>query len=321
MALLTKAGTVAGVYVAVAGAYIVLSSRVARVMAGSVEELERLERLKGIGFVAVTGLALFALAYLVLRKQQADAEEASRARETLLKSERNALAGLFVSSIAHDANNVAAVVTSALEVLHHDPGLSVASRECVDDARESMRTLTRLFEDLKGIGRDRRTTREPMELGAMVTRITTLLRGHSALKHCRVALRAPVPVSLPVVPVLIDQVLINLLLNAADATGGRGHIEVHVRVVGEEVRLEVHDDGKGVPEAMVATLFQPFASTKPHGTGLGLVSVKECAVAHGGRVEYARSPLGGAAFSVCLPLASPAPATPQPVSPPAAAPP
>jgi two-component system nitrogen regulation sensor histidine kinase GlnL len=54
---------------------------------------------------------------------------------------------------------------------------------------------------------------------------------------------------------------------------------------------------------MVSDLFKPFATTKPHGTGLGLVSVRECALAHGGRVEYARSPLGGAAFSVCLPAA------------------
>ena len=101
---------------------------------------------------------------------------------------------------------------------------------------------------------------------------------------------------------LIDQVLINLLLNAADATGGQGHLEVRLRVVGDEARLEVHDDGKGLPEGMEAQLFQPFATTKPHGTGLGLVSVRECALAHGGRVEYARSPLGGAAFSVCLPF-------------------
>lgn len=304
MGLNTRAGVIAGVYVAVAGAYIVLSGRVARAMAGSVEELERLERFKGIAFVAVTGLGLFLVACLVLRKQQADADEAARARETLLKSERTALAGLFVSSIAHDANNVAVVVSSTLDLLHDDPGLDQENRESLKDAREAMNTLTRLFKDLKEMGRDRRTARVPMELGAMVSHITTLLRGHSALKHCHVVLDAPAPVTLPVFPVLIDQVLINLLLNAADATGGRGHIEVRVRAAGGEARLEVHDDGKGLPEGMEASLFQPFASTKPHGTGLGLVSVRECALAHGGRVEYARSPLGGAAFSVCLPLPS-----------------
>ena len=90
------------------------------------EELERIERYKGIAFVAVTGLGLFLVAYLVLRKQLADADEAMRARETLLKSERNALAGLFVSSIAHDANNITMVVSSTLELLTPDPGVDGA---------------------------------------------------------------------------------------------------------------------------------------------------------------------------------------------------
>lgn len=303
MKLSTRAGVIAGAYVALAGAYIALSGRIAREVAGSVEELERLERLKGFAFVAVTGLGLFLIAYLALRKQRADAEEAERARETLLKSERKALAGLFVSSIAHDANNLTMVVGSALDLLRGDAALSPESRENLDDAQAAMETLNKLFKDLKEMGRTRDSSaRVTAELGAMVERIVLLLRGHSALKHCQVTITAPMPVSLSVFPVLIDQVLINLLLNAADATGGRGRIEVRLLVGKAEVRLEVHDDGKGLPEGSESLLFNPFATTKPHGTGLGLVSVRECALAHGGRVEYARSPLGGAAFTVCLPL-------------------
>ena len=298
-----RAAMIAGAYVALAGAWIIFSGAIARSLAGSVEELERLERYKGIGFVAVTGIGLFAVAWLVLRKQMADADVAERARENLLKSERNALAGLFVSSIAHDANNITMVVTSALDLLRRDPGISPDNREALGDAESAMGTLTRLFSDLKEMGRARDSrTRVELDLRAETERIVALLRGHSAMRHCQVTIAAPQPVSLSVFPVLIDQVLINLLLNAADATNGQGHLEVRLRLAGEEVRLEVHDDGKGLPEGMEEKLFKPFATTKPHGTGLGLVSVRECALAHGGHVEYARSPLGGAAFSVCLPL-------------------
>jgi two-component system sensor histidine kinase HydH len=295
---------VAGAYVALAGAWIVFSGELARSVAGTVEELERLERYKGIGFVAVTGLGLFLVAFVVLRRQAADAAETEAAREILLRSERNALAGLFVSSIAHDANNITMVVNSALDLIKEDPGLSPDNREALADAQSAMGTMTRLFSDLKEMGRDR-NSRERIELDLRVEteRIVALLRGHSALRHCMVTIDAPLPVSLAVFPVLIDQVLINLLLNGADATGGQGHLEVRLRPEGGEVRLEVHDDGEGLPPGMEDKLFKPFATTKPHGTGLGLVSVRECALAHGGRVEYARSPLGGAAFSVCLPLA------------------
>ena len=299
-----RAALIAGAYAAIAGAWIVFSGEIARSIAGSVEDLERLERFKGIGFVAVTAAALFAVAYVVLRKQMADADEAGRARETLLKSERNALAGLFVSSIAHDANNITMVVTSALDLLRRDPGISPDNREALADAESAMGTMTRLFSDLKEMGRGRDAkTRVELDLRAEIERIVALLRGHSAMRHCEVTITAPEPISLSVFPVLIDQVLINLLLNAADATNGSGRLEVRLRPAGDEVRLEVHDDGKGLPEGMEARLFKPFATTKVHGTGLGLVSVRECALAHGGRVEYARSPLGGAAFSVSLPLA------------------
>ena len=294
---------IAAAYALFAGLYILVSGAVARTAATSVEDLERLERLKGIGFVAVTALALFLVAFAVLRRQFLDAEEAARARETLLKSERTALAGLFVSSIAHDAANMSVVVGSALNLLERERALGADQREALADAQQAMSRLTTLFRDLKEMGRNRDVSKRVHgELTQMVERIVQLLRGHSALKHCRVTIDAPSPVSLPVFPVLIDQVLINLLLNAADATNGQGRLEVKVRPTGDEVRLEVHDDGKGLPDAMVADLFKPFATTKPHGTGLGLVSVRECALAHGGRVEYARSPLGGAAFSVCLPM-------------------
>ena len=312
MKLSTRAGMIAGVYVLMAVTWIIATGRIASSLAGSVEELARLERFKGIGFMLLSGVGLFLAALVVLRRQQADADEAARARETLLKSERNALAGLFVSSIAHDANNLTMVVASALSVLDAEKSLGPDNRASLKDAQEAMNTLMKLFKDLQEMGRSRSSgARVSTELGAAARRIVSLLGGHSALKHCQVGIVAPAPVTLSVFPVLIDQVLINLLLNAADATEGRGHIEVRLRTVNAEVRLEVHDDGEGLPEGMEARLFKPFATTKAHGTGLGLVSVRECALAHGGRVEYARSDLGGAAFSVCLPLN---PAPPQPAA-------
>ncbi|MBI2406995.1 MAG: HAMP domain-containing histidine kinase [Gemmatimonadetes bacterium] len=311
MKLVSRAGVVAGTYMVVAGAYIVLSGQAARAMADSVDALERLERYKGIAFVVVTGLALFLVTYLVLRKQQTDADQAQRAREALLKAERNALAGLFVSSVAHDASNLAMVISSSLELLDDEHGLDPDARRSLDDAREAMQTLTRLFKDLKEMGRDRNRSLVPMELGAIARRIADLLRGHGALRHCAVTVDAPVAISLPVFPVLIDQVLINLLLNAGEATEGRGRIVVRVRANGDHVRLEVHDDGKGVPSSVADSLFKPFTSTKPQGTGLGLVSVRECALAHGGYVEYDRSDLGGAAFRVALPLTPPTSGSPE----------
>lgn len=299
---LRRALGIAGAYVTLAGLWIVASGRMAASLSSSAEELERLEQYKGIGFVLFTGTALFFLAWAALRRQQQDSEEAARAREALLKSERNAMAGLFVSSIAHDASNLAMVIDATHELLRLDPAITGENRLALTDAEAAMGKLISLFRDLKQMGAARdASTRVETDLVALTTRTIALLRGHSAIKRCRITLDAPPSLSAHVFPVLIDQVLINLLLNAADATGGQGRLEVRLKSSEHEVRLEVHDDGKGVPPEVQAHLFTPFNTTKPHGTGLGLVSVRECARAHDGRVEYAASPLGGAAFSVVLP--------------------
>ena len=93
----------------------------------------------------------------------------------------------------------------------------------------------------------------------------------------------------------------NLVLNAGEAANGRGTIEVATAEQGDEVLIEVHDDGPGVAKERRATLFDNLATTKATGTGLGLFSVRACAQGLGGSVEVGESPLGGALFRVRLP--------------------
>jgi two-component system NtrC family sensor kinase len=97
--------------------------------------------------------------------------------------------------------------------------------------------------------------------------------------------------------------LINLVLNAAEATGPGGRIDVRLTGDGAEARLEVHDDGPGIPEERRPGIFEAFETTKPDGTGLGLFSVQHIAEVHGGRAEALASELGGACFRVSLPVA------------------
>jgi len=273
-----------------------------RAMARSADEVEQLEQYKGLVFVAVTGAALMLASWLVLRRLQAELAREAAARETLLRLERHSLAGLFVSSITHDANNVATVVASALHELDR-PDLDPDAREALGDATESLAKLQRLFSDLKAIGRfDSSRSLEPRELASVVEKTVGLLRGHSLVKHCRTEVVATERITLPLDPGLIDQLVINLVINAADATKGRGRIEVRVRRDGEQAVLEVHDDGPGVPPEAQPQLFRAFKTTKAHGTGLGLLSVRECASRHRGTVRYASSPLGGACFEVRLPM-------------------
>ena len=105
-------------------------------------------------------------------------------------------------------------------------------------------------------------------------------------------------------PVLLQQALVNLIMNAMDAMAaipqGRRQITISTEVRGAEVEVTVRDSGPGLPADLVGKLFTPFVTTKPSGLGIGLVIVKSIVEAHGGSVDARNHPQGGAVFKVTL---------------------
>jgi signal transduction histidine kinase len=123
-----------------------------------------------------------------------------------------------------------------------------------------------------------------------------------------IGLEVEVDADLPVIQAVggqLEQVLINLITNAVHAVETGGKVSVRAAPLGPaQVMLEVGDSGPGVPEADVQKIFEPFFTTKPDGkgTGLGLPIVRGIVDQHGGEITVSRSPLGGAAFRVILPI-------------------
>jgi signal transduction histidine kinase len=97
---------------------------------------------------------------------------------------------------------------------------------------------------------------------------------------------------------------LNLILNAIDATGAGGRIVVRAEAVGERLIIHVEDDGAGIAPEHQARLFQPYFTTKKHGTGLGLFVSQKLVVDHGGAIDCASTPGQGTSFRVTLPKAA-----------------
>ena len=113
-----------------------------------------------------------------------------------------------------------------------------------------------------------------------------------------------VPADLPPIRGVRDhltQVLLNLVLNAIDATGKGGRIHLEGRGAGTEVILSVEDDGRGISPGDRDRLFQPYFTTKPQGTGLGLFVSRQVVEEMGGRLTFRSEPGQGATFLVHLP--------------------
>ena len=102
----------------------------------------------------------------------------------------------------------------------------------------------------------------------------------------------------------LNQVFLNLLLNAAQAVAGEGRIRIQTAAGGNELRIAVSDNGCGIAEQDLARIFDPFYTTRPvgSGTGLGLPVARDIVRAHGGRIEVRSKPGAGTTVAVFLPV-------------------
>jgi signal transduction histidine kinase len=294
-------------YVVLSSTYIFVSSSLAAALSENVQRLEQLEIYKGVIFSAITGVIFFLFAWTLLRRIAAQELRVSQQRAALLESERRALVGLFASSIAHDIANILVVARGSLGFLEESSPEGVQQLDAISRLRrslEELRVLTRRMVTIENV----RIADEiaDVELDALVREVVALARSHMDVRGCTVRVPVNDPVTIRANKSMIGMMLLNLILNAADATRGRGRIDVYSRREDESVVLEVHDDGPGVPPDLREKVFTAFFSSKAHGTGLGLLSVKVTVEAHGGTVEVGDSDLGGARLKVTLPRTPPA---------------
>jgi signal transduction histidine kinase len=244
----------------------------------------------------------FVLAVLLLRRVQKQQDQIAAQHEALVASEHRALSGLFAASVAHDINNATMVARGNAELLVAPLAGSETRKAASDAMTESFQRLATLSQRLTTLGRD--VAAGPMperDLAASIERAVALARRHERVRRCRVSVQTRGALLMPLDETLVDRMLLNLVLNAADATGGTGRVEIRLRRAEGLAIVEVHDDGPGVPADQRESIFEAFYTSKPNGLGLGLMSVKACASAHGGSVEVLLSDLGGACFRVSLP--------------------
>ncbi|HYO68607.1 MAG TPA: ATP-binding protein, partial [Archangium sp.] len=252
-------------------------------------------------------------------KQLAAALDASReSHQRLLRMQAQLVAqeklsslGMLAAGIAHEINNPMAFVTSNIRSLSKElaaqPHLPEELREYVDDVLpatlDGIRRVNAIVADLRRFARNDPEAPVEFDLNNEVSSAIRLSQGE--LKHrCGVELELGEVPPLVGQPRQIGQVLVNLIVNAAQSLPNQGGVvKVSTSAGPDEVLVRVRDNGAGMSEETLGRLFQPFFTTKPvgEGTGLGLAVAYGIVTGHGGRIE-AESELGkGSCFTVRLP--------------------
>ncbi len=242
------------------------------------------------------------------RRQAAEKMEAAQAQ--IMHMARVTTMGELTAAIAHEVNQpLAAVVTNANACVRwlggERPDLEEARAAAVRIAAEGRRA-SEVLGRIRTLMKKGPARSEALDLREMISQVLELVRPH--ILRNGVLLRTEVPAELPSVAgdaVQLQQVLLNLMMNAIEATADnpRGERIVTVSCVGDgEVRVAVRDTGVGIDAAHVDQLFAPFYTTKTEGMGMGLSISRSIIEAHGGRLRALANQGAGATFEFSIPV-------------------
>ncbi|GAB7078790.1 hypothetical protein JCM14635_04630 [Megalodesulfovibrio paquesii] len=237
-------------------------------------------------------------------------QELTAHQEDLLQARKIAALGTFTAGIAHELNNpINNIMLSAETLLElHGDTLDEDGREVARDILAQAERAAEIVGNLLNFSRTEKTVISPVAPEVVVKTSLALLRNQILISG--LTIRVELAAGLPRVAGnlrLLQQVLLNLLLNAVQASPAGGAIAVETADAGEFVRITVRDSGPGISQENLSHIFEPFFTTKEvgKGTGLGLAVTYSIIKRHNGRIEVESEPGQGAAFHVFLPKSTP----------------
>lgn len=227
-----------------------------------------------------------------------------RQQHAMVQQEKMAVAGRMAAGVAHEIANPLASMDGLLQMMERRP--EKLKPESVSTLREQVGRINRIVRQITAFARPGDGERESIDLTVLAGKALDVVRFDPRTKGVKI--ETEFGIGLPpvrVVPDAIQQVIINLVINALDAMEGRERAELRLRTGREEggVFVEVGDNGAGIASAHRKHLFEPFFTTKPvgKGTGLGLSISYSLVREHGGEISVESEEGNGARFRVVLP--------------------
>lgn len=238
-------------------------------------------------------------------------ESLRAAERRLVASERLAAVGQVAAGIAHEVRNPLSGIKMSAQLLKRRLGEAGSAASAAEESLSVMLAeisrLEVIIDDLLTFAHPATLKAEPADLNAVVAGVLDFMARQ--LDHAGIAVRRELAEGLPPAPLdpqRIRQVVLNLVLNAAEAMPNGGTLVARTRATDCEVIAEFDDTGHGIPPEIAEKVFEPFFTTKRGGSGLGLGVSRTLIEAHGGRLWFERLP-NGTRFIFTIPLKSGSP--------------
>lgn len=242
--------------------------------------------------------------------------EHGRLEERLQQARRMETVGALASGIAHNFNNIVGAILGYTEMAEAQVGPEGKAARNLREIRRAGERARDLIGQILAYGRRRAAPRRPVDMHALVAEAASLLRASLPPTVTLTVDQSDGTAMVAGEAAQIQQVILNLCNNAAQAMDGTGRVgietELHDVVQGQElshgsllpgryVRIAVSDSGRGIDAETLDHIFEPFFTMREHGNGLGLATVREIVQEHGGAIDVWSQPGEGSRFAVWLP--------------------
>jgi len=226
----------------------------------------------------------------------------------LAVAEKRDLLERLLARLAHEVRNPLSSLDIHFQLLDEDlaqlaPEMRGQLSPRMEIIRGELHRLESIVEHFLRLAGPSALDVEPVDLARLVSHVCELLRPEAAARQ--IQLTAEIQPGLPPItadPVRLTQALVNLVINAMQAVERAGRIDVSAGRFDSTMVLKVADSGPGIPQEKLASIFDPYFTTKAEGSGLGLWIAQQIVTAHGGNIQAQNGASGGAVFTLVLPL-------------------
>lgn len=262
------------------------------------------------GSLLLVGLALGAIAMLVYRSWVAPLRvQLHESRDIIQRQEKLASLGMLAAGVAHELRNPLTAIKIRLFSLRQILPGNLADHEDITVIQSQIQRLGRIVTEFLRFARPAEPQWASLTTNQLLQSVGELLGGELNHRGIQLDVASTEPMSIRADMQQLQQVLINLVQNAADSIGSQGRITLTARQGAAAdssrsqpvVMIDVIDTGGGIPPEAQARLFDPFFSTKENGTGLGLAIAARILQKHGGAIHYSTRPGHGTTFTLVLP--------------------
>ena len=231
-------------------------------------------------------------------------EKEKAAQTRLIHSERLALAGRLLATVSHELNNPIQAIQNTLYLLKDEMEISEQGREDLSILLAETERMAALIERLRSVYRPIRSDETvPLQFNDLIDDIRVLTAAQ--FRHKNIHIESSLDPDLPLIrgnPDQLKQVILNLMVNALDATPAGGLISFRSHAIENKIVFSIKDTGPGIAPEVLPQIFDAFVTGKNMGTGLGLTIVHDIIMRHHGQIEAVNPPEGGALFTFRLPI-------------------